>query len=70
MFLDVILRSKATKNLIVIGAAEILRGVYPFDRTCRRAQVVSLRAGSELVEGLRMTFGSFRMDIRLASPSL
>jgi len=29
MFLDVILRSKATKNLIVSAAAEILRGVYP-----------------------------------------
>ena len=29
MFLDVILRSKATKNLLVSVAAEILRGVYP-----------------------------------------
>jgi hypothetical protein len=29
MFLDVILRSKATKNPIVGVAAEILRGVYP-----------------------------------------
>ena len=29
MFLDVILRSKATKNLIVSVDAEILRGVYP-----------------------------------------
>jgi len=29
VFLDVILRSKATKNLIVSGSAEILRGVYP-----------------------------------------
>ena len=29
MFLDVILRSRATKNLIVIVATEILRGVYP-----------------------------------------
>jgi hypothetical protein len=29
MFLDVILRSKATKNLIVSVAAEIPRGVYP-----------------------------------------
>jgi hypothetical protein len=29
VFLDVILRSKATKNLIVRGSAEILRGVYP-----------------------------------------
>jgi hypothetical protein len=47
MFLDVILRSKATKNPIVSVAAEILRGVYP-----------------EPVEGLRMTLGSFRMDIK------
>ena len=45
MFLDVILRSKATKNLIVSMAAEILRGVYP-----------------ELVEGLRMTLWSLRMN--------
>ena len=63
---NVILRSPAkggtTKNLMVRAAAEILRGAYPFDRTCRRAQVVSLRAGSELVGGLRMTLGSFRMD--------
>jgi hypothetical protein len=29
MFLAVILRSKATKNLIVSVAAEILRGVHP-----------------------------------------
>ena len=29
VFLDVILRSKATKNLIVIGSAEILRGACP-----------------------------------------
>ena len=29
MFLDVILRSKATKNLIVSMAAEILRGACP-----------------------------------------
>ena len=28
-FMGVILRSKATKNLIVTGSAEILRGVYP-----------------------------------------
>jgi hypothetical protein len=27
--MGVILRSKATKNLIVAGSAEILRGVYP-----------------------------------------
>jgi hypothetical protein len=27
--MGVILRSKATKNLIVTGSAEILRGVYP-----------------------------------------
>jgi len=42
MFLDVILRIPAgggtTKNLIVSVAAEILPGVYPFDR---------FRAGSE-----------------------
>jgi hypothetical protein len=48
MFLDVILRSPAhggtTKNLMVSGTAEILRGVYP-----------------ELIGGLRMTLGSFRM---------
>ena len=71
MFLRVILRSPAksgtTKNLIVSVAAKILRGVYLFDRTCRRGvrlrltrspQVMSLRAGSELAEGLRMTLGS------------
>jgi hypothetical protein len=29
IFVDVILRSKATKNLMVNIAAEILRGVYP-----------------------------------------
>jgi hypothetical protein len=29
MFLEVILRSKATKNLIFSGAGEILHGVYP-----------------------------------------
>jgi hypothetical protein len=29
LFLDVILRSKATKNLMVKQFAEILRGVYP-----------------------------------------
>jgi hypothetical protein len=29
VFLDVILRSKATKNLIVSGSAEILRGACP-----------------------------------------
>ena len=28
-FMGVILRSKATKNLIFTGSAEILRGVYP-----------------------------------------
>ena len=28
-FMGVILRSKATKNLIAAGSAEILRGVYP-----------------------------------------
>jgi len=43
--MGVILRSKATKNLIVTGSAEILRGVYP-----------------ESVEGLRMTWRSFRID--------
>ena len=44
-FMGVILRSKATKNLIVTGAAEILRGACP-----------------EPVEGLRMTWRSFRID--------
>jgi hypothetical protein len=44
-FMAVILRSKATKNLIVTGAAEILRGACP-----------------EPVEGLRMTWRSFRMN--------
>ena len=29
MFLDVILRSDATKNLMVSATAEILRGVHP-----------------------------------------
>ncbi len=29
LVLGVILRSKATKNLVVTGIAEILRGVYP-----------------------------------------
>jgi hypothetical protein len=29
VFSDVILRSKATKNLMIERAAEILRGVYP-----------------------------------------
>jgi len=43
--MGVILRSKATKNLIVTGSAEILRGACP-----------------EPVEGLRMTWTSFRMD--------
>jgi len=42
------------------GLAQILRGVYPFDR---------LRAGSELAEGLRMTMWSFRMYIILARAS-
>jgi hypothetical protein len=46
-FMGVILRSKATKNLIVTRSAEILRGVYP-----------------EPVEGLRMTWRTFRMDTR------
>jgi hypothetical protein len=45
--MGVILRSKATKNLIVTGSAEILRGVYP-----------------EPVEGLRMTWRTFRMGTR------
>jgi hypothetical protein len=45
--MGVILRSKATKNLIVTRSAEILRGVYP-----------------EPVEGLSMTWRTFRMDTR------
>ena len=57
IFLDVILRSPAnggtTKNLMVSAVAEMPRGVYPFG---------GLRVGSELVEGLKMTLGSFQMD--------
>ena len=58
MFLDVMLRSPAnsgtTKNLIVIVAAEILRGVYP--------ERLDLSSSTGLAEGLRMTVGSFPMD--------
>ena len=48
-----------TKNL------KTLHGVYPFDRTCRRAQVVSLRAGSESAEWLRMTKNLFSKSTKL-----
>jgi hypothetical protein len=38
---------------MVSKVAEMPRGVHPFD---------GLRAGSELVEGLKMTLGSFQME--------
>jgi len=46
-------RRRTTKNLIFTGSAEILRGVYP---ACP-----ALSSG-ERVEGLRMTWRSFRME--------
>ena len=55
--MGVILRSPAdggtTKNLIVTGSAEILRGACP---ACPE------RSLGESVEGLRMTWRSFRME--------
>jgi hypothetical protein len=51
--MGVILRSKATKNLIVTESAEILRGVYP---ACPG------HSPGEYTEGLRMTWRSFRME--------
>ena len=44
--MGVILRSKATKNLIVAGSAEILRGACP---------ACPAHSSWEPVEGLRMT---------------
>ena len=48
--MGVILRSKATKNLIATGSAEILRGACP---ACPE------RSLGEPVEGLRMTYRAF-----------
>jgi hypothetical protein len=59
--MGVILRSKATKNLIVTGSAEILRGACPAcpERSLGEPACPEL---VEWVEGLRMTWSSFGME--------
>jgi hypothetical protein len=47
--MGVILRSKATKNLVVTGSAEILRGVYPEPAEGLRMTPINAVSGWELV---------------------
>ena len=51
------------------GLAQILRGVYPFDRLRAGSERLDLSSSTDLAEGLRMTMWSFRMYIILARAS-
>jgi hypothetical protein len=50
-----------TKNPLFLQSQEVLRGVYSFDRLPATARGTG-RAGSELIEGLRMTIRAFRLS--------